>query len=97
VGLGLLGESDVEVCMTSSMEPNAPPVNQRSACAPYRLRAAAVHGDPRMPAVEGVVADGAGTRQNRPTESAPSASPNAGRWVQSRETRFLETSSTRSP
>jgi hypothetical protein len=58
VGLGLLGESDVEVCMTSSVEPNAPPVNQRSACAPYRLRAAAVHRDPRMPTVEGVVADG---------------------------------------
>lgn len=57
VGLGL-GESDVEVCMTSSMEPNAPPVNQRTACAPYRMRAAAVQGDPRMPTVEGVVADG---------------------------------------
>jgi len=58
VGLGLLGESDVEVSMTSSMEPNAQLVNRRSASAPYRLRGAAVHGDPRMPTVEGVVADG---------------------------------------
>jgi len=54
VGLGLLSESDVEVSMTSSMEPNAPLVNRRSASAPYRLRAAAVHGDPRMPTIEGV-------------------------------------------
>jgi len=29
VGLGLLSESDVEVSMTSSMEPNAPLVNRR--------------------------------------------------------------------
>jgi hypothetical protein len=83
--------------MTSSMEPNAPPVNQRSACAAYRLRAAAVHGDPRMPTVEGVVADGGRDPPKSANGIGPSASPNAARWVQSRETRFLETSSARSP